>query len=580
MYGVVEDSTDISDLDTWLGFGDRNRFDPIQDGWITVNRHGQHSAETSFGTVEQTFRIHGFLVDQDDLDDFLDSSPFGEIPTFDFSPMAYGSRHGEGRFWEEDLTKSIGDTEAKRFVMDFRKDAPLIDTGFVEYFDLIEKEKRNFETYDTDEKVVRFPSEKWEYLSSQSNFLGLKDTIRSLDVRAEFLKDYLNERNCALVLAYFQTRTVRETTENISLPDSDRDSFTMRGGKAVRAVRRTQPGYELHWFCPITPSDIPFSRKEQLKEDRENLKFQTKQGYRFSKAEAISEKGFREAGYRRPAVGAESLEEALSFFGWTYFEPEVLEKYKNDSRGSVTEWSKQGIQINWLDKMKLRAYRNSDDMILIIIDDLVDIPDEELSQWYHYNTSPSGEIPEEMITNYIKADWVNSESPADAVVNAITELDASFQEKYGVPLYRKTGEEIDSDRMLTLPRNERHELLSVMADTHQSVVENLNRGNLESQLPDDVVGDDVEGKKSALFEFVKELADTETAVQILNPINAVHDFRKERSHMTVRRGGWSRAVSALGYEEDSDAYRDMYRDAMRETAASLREIKELIEKEN
>jgi len=226
--------------------------------------------------------------------------------------------------------------------------------------------------------------------------------------------------------------------------------------------------------------------------------------------------------------------------------------------------------------MKLRAYRNDEDLVLIIVDDLVDIPDEELSHWYHYNTSPAGEIPEEMITNYIEADWVDSESPSDAVINAVTELNEAFEARYGVRLYRETGNEIDADRMLNLPRNERHDLLNVMSEAHQTIVENLDRGKLESQLPDDVL-EDVEGKKSALFEFVKDLSNTSTAAEILDPINAVHDFRKENSHMTVSSGGWPRAIDVLGYEEDSEAYRDMYRDAMRKSAVSLRKIVEVID---
>lgn len=577
MYDLVKDSGDIADMNTWLAFEDRDDYDPIENDWITVNRHGHHRVETSLGTVKQGFRIHCFLVDEDDLDTVLNADPLGAIPDFDFSPMTYGWSRSEGDYWEEDLIREIQDVEVNRFVMDFRKEAPLIDTGFVEYHDLIEREKRNFATYDTDEIVARFPTEKWEYLSSQSNHWGLKDTIRSLEVRGEFLKDYLEERDCVLVLAYYQSRDVKETNEEISLPDNDRTTFTIRGGRAERGVRRGQPGCELHWFCPIRVSDIPYSRKEQLMDDRRNLKFQTKQRYRFSKKEAVNEERFGEVGFRRPAIGADSLEESLSFFGWTFFEPEVLEKYKNDGRGKVSEWSRQGLLIQWLDKMHLRAYRNSEDRILIIIDDLADIPDEELSHWYHYNTSHAGEIPEEMVANYIEANFVESESPANAVINAVTELDEAFITKYGVGLYRATGDGIDAERMLDLPRNERRDLLNVMSNVHQAVVENLDKGSLEAQLPDSVVEEDVEGKKSAFFEFIRKISDMNTAVRILEPINAVHDFRKERSHRTVHSGGWPRAVESLGYEEDSDAYRDMYRDAMRETAAALREIVDIVE---
>ena len=119
MYDLVEGSNNIGTLNSWLAFEDQDQFEPIQDGWVTVNRHGHHRAETSVGTVKQTFRIHGFLVDEDDLNEFLESDPFGEIPTFDFSPMVYGRRRGEGEYWEEDLTREVDGVEAKRFVMDF-----------------------------------------------------------------------------------------------------------------------------------------------------------------------------------------------------------------------------------------------------------------------------------------------------------------------------------------------------------------------------------------------------------------------------------------------------------------------------
>ncbi|WP_256403834.1 hypothetical protein [Halorubrum salinum] len=578
MYDLVEDSRDILEINPWLAFEDRDQFDPIDDGWITVYRTGHKTTDVGSEVVDQGFRVHCFLVDQEDLDAFSGIEPYGEIPKFDFYPMAYGSRRGE-EYWEEDLTQCIDGREAKRFVMKFTKDAPLVDTGFVEYHKLVEREKRNFERYDTDEKVVRFPADKWNYLSSQSDHWGLDDTILSLEVRASFLKDYLQERGSALVLAYFQSRDVKSTEEDIQLPDEDRESFGILGGKATRGVRRTMPGYELHWFCPIHPSDIPYSHEETLRESRENLKFETKQGYRFSKQEAMREDGFEEAGYRRPAIGAEDVDEALNYFGWTFFDPEVLEKYRSDSRGSVSEWSRQGLQIEWLDKMSLRAYRNDEDLIVIIVDDLAKIPDEEIPHWYQHNTSPRGEIPEEMITNYIKAEFVDSESPAQAVINAVTELDTAFQEAYGQRLYRETGEELDAERLMTLPRNEREALLDVMSKVDEVVVENLDKGNLEAQLPDDVDEDDIEGEKSALWEFVRELSDTDKANEILTPINSVHDFRQEDSHRRVT-GGWSRAVQAIGYPEDSTGFREIYRDTLRDTAASLREIIDLIEEQN
>ena len=138
MYDLVMDSSDIENLNAWLAFNDRGNYDPIKNDWITINRHGHHRVETGLGTVKQGFRIHCLLVDENDLDSVLNTDPFGAIPDFDFSPMAFGRRRGEGDYWEEDLIREVEGAEVNRFVMDFRKEAPLIDTGFIEYHDLIE----------------------------------------------------------------------------------------------------------------------------------------------------------------------------------------------------------------------------------------------------------------------------------------------------------------------------------------------------------------------------------------------------------------------------------------------------------
>jgi hypothetical protein len=568
MYELIESEDEIGDIDSWLSFEDKEGFEPIEDGWVVIHRTGHKTTEISDGmVVDQGFRVHCGLVKNENVDSFSSTDPFGKVPEFDFRPR-----------YEGDLTREVGGTEIEPFVVDFRKEAPLIDSGFVEYHDLIETEKRNFETYDTEETVVRFPSEKWEELKSHTgSYWELDDTILSLEVRAEYLKDYLEEKGCSLILAYFQSRDLESSEEGLSMPEDNRDTFQIQGGKAVRSDRARE-GYELHWFCPIRSSDISFGYQESLLEKRQSLKFRTKQGYRFTKQEVIEEEGFEEAGYRRPAIGADDIQEALGFFGWTFFDPEVLDRYRRSSKGSVSEWSEQGMTIGWMDKMSLRAYWNEEDLVTIIIDDLEKIPDEELPHWHQHNTSPEGDIPEEMITNYIEADFVGTESPAQAVINAITETNEAFNREYQAPLYKKTEEEIDVESISTIPREERHELLDTMANAHQIVVENLRIDSLKSEIPEDSM-DNIEGKKSALYEFVNMVSDTKTAVEVLEPINTIHDLRTEESHMEINNGGWSRAMETLEYDENTDAYTEIYREVLNDTASSIREIGHLIEEE-
>lgn len=67
MYEIFSEDTSISDLDTWLAFGDITEA-PIDAGWIHPYQRGSASIQVQGGELTQAFDIQSFLVDLDDLD--------------------------------------------------------------------------------------------------------------------------------------------------------------------------------------------------------------------------------------------------------------------------------------------------------------------------------------------------------------------------------------------------------------------------------------------------------------------------------------------------------------------------------
>lgn len=567
MYEILSEDTSISDLDTWLAFGDITEA-PIDAGWIHPYQRGRASIRVEDAELTQAFDIQSFLVDLDDLDPVLNADPNTDFADIEFNPMRYGRRRESlddplEPYWEEDVTREVNGTPVSRFITNFEYEAPLIDTGFIEYHNLVETEKRRFEEIESGDVAVQFNAEVWRAkmgLSSEST----EHTVRTMRVHAPFLKDYLEEREVALVLSYVQRRSV-EPSDAVSIDQSV--SIPISTGTYHREFYPEQmPGVghscRHYWTCPILPDDIPQSRGDQLAAPRQ-LPFTTQNGHRVTKEGVEDGSALRDIGISRPATSPDDYE-------YIHFEPTLLERYRNDSRGSVEEWSAQGITVSWLDRWMVRLYRGDNEQLVLLVDDLTSIGDSELSYWHQHNVTPEGDTPEEMITNYVEADWVDTFAPAEAVLTGMREADGTFQAFRDESLFRSIPSDSQAESLLTPVREDRDELLQIMQELDNILVERVNQSAIET-----ITGEDAGGTKNALFDLFEYILDTARAAELMAPINAVHYFRNEASHDEIRRG-WDEALDELGVDDGVDIL-ELYRLTFHSVADSLDELESLLQ---
>jgi hypothetical protein len=573
MFTVLSSPLPKDNLSQWLEFEDAEGFSPEHGNWTRVYQSGEHSLETDYGRIRQSFNVQPVLVDLEDIDDFLEGDPKSQAPRLIFNGGTPAYSSSKGDHWDEEITKTINGVEARRFITKFRRDAPRVEHGILSFHTLVEKDLRNFYSHETDEHVIRFNEEVWEERVEKSDFIT--ENIITMDIQTGYLLDYLDARNAALVLAYFQSRGLRESTVGVDINDDGWTELKLDGfpakklSKYADTLNERYPLTELHWFYPILPSSSSRSAEEEARQNRQ-IPFRTISGNSYSPDDVENERGFEEAGLKRPAHGADSIEEAKSFYDWVFFDMSVLEKYIKSDDGYVNWWSRQGGDVGWKDVFQERVYRNEEFEITMLLDDLTHIPDQEIPHWKTHNIAPSGGIPDEAITNFVLAEFVDSESYSDRVLDAISSVDDVVEEEYDISIIEPEDTSDPVGRVIMPARDERDALLESMDALYKVFFERIDTNAIKDILPSERE-ENVDGSKSALFELTARHLDEEAAGEILAPINGVFDLRTVADHRGAS-SKWNRGMRSLGMSPEVTDYRAAYCNIMNQLAESLVDI--------
>lgn len=557
-------------LSQWLEFEDASSFSPILGNWTRVYQSGDKSLEKDYGRLQQAYNVQPVLVDLDDIDEFLDGDPKSQAPRLVFSGGTPAWSSEEGDHWDDESTKSVNGIEAHRFLTKLRHDAPRVEHGILSFHTLVEEGLRNFHSHETDDHVIRFDEDAWEERAGQSGFIT--DNLLSMDVQTGYLLDYLDARNAALVLAYFQSRSLRESTIEADINDDGWTELEIDGFPAKKLSRYVDglderyPHIELHCLYAILPSSANRSAEEEASQTRQ-IPFRTIRGDSYSPDDVENQRGFEDAGLKRPACGAESLEEAMSFYDWVFFDMSVLEKYIHADDGHMNWWSQQGGDVAWKDIFSERVYRNDEFEVALLLDDLAHIPDQEIPHWKTHNIAPSGSIPEEGITNFVLGEFVDTESYSDQILNAITSLNEVVEDEYSSSIFEAL-EESDPTHLVIMPsRNERDALLDSMDALNKVFFERIDTQSIREILPEERK-ENVRGSKSALFELAADHMGDEEAAEVFEPINGVYDLRVVADHRSAS-SKWERGMDSFGIAPDTGNYREAYCNIMEQLSKAI-----------
>lgn len=563
MFHIFDQVIPLSKLPEWIAFDQSHEYYPIQGNWTCVYQQGTNTIETTHGELKQTFYALPALVDLDDIDDLLETNPYGNIRELEFYGGGEVGTPSRGYEWDDGTTRTFDGVEIDRFLTSFRYNRPQLEPGIIDYHDLVEDTLGDYVTYHTDDLVIRFSGDKWEQLTF-GDPTALDNDILHIDIQTGYLLDYLDVRDAALVIGYFESREVHYENQMINIEEKDHEPVDVFNGPALRFASQTTglstiPSGELHWLCPIYPTTSDASAQRQLEENKE-AKFVTLDGNEFSVKDI-----------------EEGVPGSASHTDWVFFDMDVLEKYIKSDNGTVEWTTAQMGNVEWQDLMIQRIFRNKEYEVVILLEDLKKIPASKVPHWKAHNRTPQGGVPDHAITTYVKGEFVDEDadpSYSSRVMNAIDALAEQFQSVHGSPMLGDPREHDPVDQVIMPARNEKDQLLDAMEALNEVFFERIGGDHIENiqhYLPKERA-EEVDGSKSALYEMAVYLFDESRAGDLLDPLNAVYDLRVDRTHRGNSK--WQRAMDAVDMSRPVRDYRGAYIEIMTQVAESIEEIEE------
>lgn len=458
MFHVFDNPIDPDKLPAWLKFAKSDSYEPFSGNWTRIYQQGSTTIETPDGELKQYISALPALIDLDDVDSIRNEDPYGRMGELEFSGGGRVGTPPTGYRWDDGTTHIFGTVELNRFLTSFRYNRPQLEPGFIGYHDLVAEGLGDYVTYHTDEPVVQFSGDEWE--AEVFGNSSAVENIQWMNIQTSYLLDYLDVRNAALVIGYFESREVHL---NSYTPDVDEESevpVEVFDGSAVRSLKHVpaaSPYYlgELHWLCPILPTTKDASVARRLEENKQ-IKFITGDGNEVSVADLEAQSS--------PAMD------------WVYFEMDVLEKYIDSPEGKV-EWdtSEMGT-IEYQDLIISSIFRNEEHEIALYVDDLQKLPVRELPHWKVHNRTPVGSLPEDAYKTQILAEFVDPDdhpSYSSRVLDALDELSGTFEDIHGTPLVDELGPSDEIEPVIMPARNDQDQLLDSMVALNKVLFERL-----------------------------------------------------------------------------------------------------------
>lgn len=292
-----------------------------------------------------------------------------------------------------------------------------------------------------------------------------------MEIRAEFLRDYLCARSMGLYITSFRGR--EEVVDNVGhigwtanplVERTDGDRWEGRitaiheGGMpygektAVFHVSRTDvdPGVDVPEFGPETDENVS-SRSWEF-------------GQRGRKLYDIRGECWRNEwinpGEYSPRIRKDRVPGSVFFLTdaagkreskntlvgatrWLWFKPEVIPTLAHRRGGALGWYTRDTGHVRCSPDDNVHFGVNAIGLVNVFAKDIALLPDWQQRIWAGFNVSPEGGVSEELLASQMRAEPADTIAPEVLFVTAMAALDETFQKETGTPLFRSHPQRIE-----------------------------------------------------------------------------------------------------------------------------------------
>lgn len=401
-----------------------------------------------------------------------------------------------------------------------------------------------------------------------------------IEIKREFLLDYLAARNLALRISYYRQRVENvaslETSSYVGLESykEERD-----GGNYELIIRDINDVFGGSWAMFRTwRTDIDADEDAPVMgpETNENTDYESSRGYRggfegirvegeFWRDEWIDHQGIStrvrgdldknlpqfivETDGTRLASSALNCEEIGR---WLWFRSSIINELLGFRGFSLSWYTAETGNIQSTSGYSIHFGINSSDLITVYAYDIARLPAWEQHIWAAHNIVPDGKVSSELFNSQVKAQPVATYAVEEIFFDTMDMLESGFRQVFNVPLFTH---DIDrSEAMKHISRFTSKDLTSLLRLAKEIVrifsdrldVRELRKLSTHSNK-------EKLGSNKLLEDILAQKVGAEKAREIFGPIAGAYDMRVGDAHPTSSKIG--EALKLAGIDENSSYLR-------------------------
>lgn len=380
-----------------------------------------------------------------------------------------------------------------------------------------------------------------------------------LEIKNQFLKDYLYARGCGLYITSFFSRD--EIFDNRSVLSWNEDFKESKDGKDVwecRVLEIHEGGFPFGEKVAVShvsridvdeDIDVPdmtsFPTDENVKSEFYERSFTGKKLYRImgelwkyewinpakSSPITLGQKENIDIFYIVDAAGNKESGNELTKGGkWLWFKPDLISSLLS-KRGSFLNWyTKDTGSVSCAPASGVHFGVNDLGLITIYAKDIGNLPLWQQQIWAGYNVCPEGGISKELHASQVKAEPASTKAPEAFFERVINEINEASKRQFNVPFFR--GHQSVNDIINSINRfravDERG-LFSLAKDIARIIADDIDVESLQK------IASPPKGTKWGSLKTIENLLalkiPQESARQITSPLVGVYELRHGDAHL-------------------------------------------------
>jgi hypothetical protein len=379
----------------------------------------------------------------------------------------------------------------------------------------------------------------------------------AIEIKKEFLLDYLAARGLSLRLSYYRQRVENVGTlegtdyEGLEDEDGERD-----GGRFVLLIRTFEEVWGGAWrMFRVWRTDVDEEDDAPVMgpETNDNVESESSEGRRpepegtriegeFWRDEWIDHQGISTRvrrdddpttlefivdtdGTRLPSKILDDEDVGR----WLWFKPEVVKAFLS-RRGFTLNWyTSETGGLNSPSGYSTHFGLNSADYLTVYAYDVARLPTWEQRIWTAYNTSPEGGVSKELLAAQVRTSPANTKAPEKRLSQLMKAAADVFYDRFGGPLY---SHELDA-RAPTISRFDGTDDLSLLRLAKELTRQFSDRLNIPLLRKISSHGNNTNlGSIKLLESVLANLSTQDLARQILSVVVGVYDLRVGDAHPT------------------------------------------------